>query len=100
MTSRVIGQTARAATMTSKAAATPCSLPSRARRRRKLTRSDAEQRGEFLLHPLVLAGGAFQVDRDDVELGHGGESRRRRDVLARPQEAPLCGRLLPPLPQD
>src|SRR5258708_36436577 len=100
MTSRVIGQTARARTMTSKATATPCSLPSRARRRRKLTRSAAEQLGEFLLHSLVLAGGAFQVDRDDVELVHGGEAGRRRDVLARRQEALLGGELLPFLRQD
>src|SRR5260221_8199213 len=98
MTSRVIGQTARAATMTSKAAATPCSLPSRARRRRKLTRSAAEQRGEFLLHPLVLAGGAFQVDRDDVELGHGGEAGGGRGALSRPPGAPPCGEPPPPLP--
>src|SRR5258708_22433235 len=100
MTSRVIGQTARAATMTSKAAAAPCSLPRRPRRRRKLTRSAAEQLGEFLLHPLVLAGGTFQVDRDDVELVHGGEARRRGDVLARRQEALLGGELLPFLRED
>src|SRR5260221_5872868 len=100
MTSRVIGQTARAATMTSKAAATPCSLPSRARRRGKFTRSAAEQLGEFLLHSLVLTGGPFQMDRDDVELVHGGEAGRRRYVLAGRQEALFGGELLAFLGQD
>src|SRR6185369_11557133 len=68
--------------------------------RHRFSISSAEQCGESLLHRLVLAGCALQIDRDDVEVADSGETGRWRDILARRQEALFGRQLLAGFRQD